>query len=214
MIKPKTYEATEYLVPCRSITWEVVKSAYEPQLRPELTIPRPTMSSGNVNKVLTVLRDITTAEGSVFDLRKPPESRQLSSIHALLREIVLIAREDTLHLIANKRLASRDIIAEGVAEFVVRSGNHINLVVITAKRGDIYQAHPEILLLMDVAIAINEENQEPSDGILGVVTDYDRWIYSKRSLGRIDFVRDAIDPRRHDTDVERVAERLHAMLEV
>jgi hypothetical protein len=47
----------------------------------------------------------------------------------------------------------------------------------------------------------------------GIITDYSRWVFIKRTAKGIKWCREFITERTHDADVARVAGRLHAILE-
>jgi hypothetical protein len=203
-------EKYEAFVPCSAIPWSVAQSIYEFLLLEDpASFGLSRVAGDNLESLLGSLQTADAASRSVFDI-SVAKNRAEWSIQQIILHVVPMLQKGTLRLRISQFLASPLVLAKGAPTITFKRNGRIDLVLVVAH--DLFDGQASAFVLMDVALAKNEERGTPTDSMYGIITDYSRWVFVKRTAKGIKWCREFITQRTHDADVARVAGRLHAIL--
>ncbi|KAF1317988.1 hypothetical protein FI667_g14259, partial [Globisporangium splendens] len=173
--------------------------------------PDPEIEHLRLQRMVEDLQDAVDTEGSVSDVSQP-EARKNSSIHIVLRHVCKMFKDNQPNLVKEAKLKSRALVPTGVADFMV-SRKRRKILVVEAKKEQFSQGQAQDFVMMDIALALNEEAGESSDEIYGIVSNYLMWIFYRRTKDRIVWTVDHINEKRTGPeDAKRIARRIFAML--
>lgn len=105
-----------------------------------------------------------------------------------------------------------NINARGIADFVVRRGTRM-VIVVEAKKEDMEQGLIQDLISMDVAIEQNLAKDHKTPNIYGIVTDFTQWWFVRRVGGVVEKTTDCINFENSlEADLERIAGKIRHMI--
>lgn len=193
------------------MSWTKLQEIYESKLREEdAAFPVSPVMNERYSKMIADLHEIDRTQGSIFGLGLS-EERKKTSIHCVLNAVAAML-PDFVRLTKEAKVKSRALMATGVADFMVERKRR-RLLIVEAKKEDFDQGQAQDFVMMDIALAKNEEDKLPADEVFGIVTSYEKWLFFKQTPEEIVWCREDISKRSHDEDVERVARRLYGILE-
>ncbi|EGZ30743.1 hypothetical protein PHYSODRAFT_295421 [Phytophthora sojae] len=199
-------------VRCSAIKRWRVETIYERLLRTDpAAFDLPQIESDRFAKLLENLRRTERLTSSSAFGFNADVGRIKESVQEVLFHVKTMFERGELSCIRRPLISSRTVLSKGIPSWLVESKKRKILVVVVAH--DLYEGQARALVLMDIALGINEEKEVPSDSIHGIVTDYHRWMFLKRTPNEIACCNDFIIEATEDADVARVARRLYGIFE-
>lgn len=202
----------ETKIAASKVPWQRIKHLYKMRFDVDLFKPKDTIREHTrITKMYADLDDANTLQGSVA-AADVSEARRKNSIRPVLSAACLIIGEGETQMHEEARLKSKAVVVSAVADFmIVRKKRKI--LVVEAKDWAFENGQAQEALMMDVAIAVNEQNDEPNQEILGVLTNYEKWYFYKRTLTGIDYAVAYIRLGEHEhEDALAIVNRIMCML--
>lgn len=132
------------------------------------------------------------------------ESRRAYSINILLPHVTALFPENQPTIELEATVKSASVMCSGFANMLVPRKRR-KIPVVQAKREALLQGQAQDSMLMDITIARNEEDSNPSDVMLGIVSTFTEWMFYRRTGNTIEWADDSISETANlKEDVKRV----------
>jgi hypothetical protein len=150
------------------VSWEDIRSVYEP-IMCEMTVQPKEFPAEDLESLYKYLCRATPPPGTTHSGK---EAKRLHFVAPILIHLDGLFN-DTMRILIEERILGKNIHTDGNFEFVVQMGGK-KMCIIEAKKDDMEQGMAQDLLGCE-AVA----DTEPSECVLGIVTNYLQWSFFK-----------------------------------
>ncbi|KAE9360505.1 hypothetical protein PF008_g1792 [Phytophthora fragariae] len=159
-----------------SLEWEDVENIYDPLMREEkAAFPVKKLDEKFLEKLVTMLQDERKAFGST---KRATAVRRLQQSVTTILGAVATLLEGNFSTKMKPLLTNGLVLASGSPDLLVTRKQR-KVVVVVCLREDQLQAQAEDLVLVDVAIANNEDSDIQASPVFGVVSTFSDWVFYK-----------------------------------